>query len=63
MVKPDHDIYKLLLSTYKLNADECVFIDDRMENVEAAREVGMHALRFTDIEETEHRLTPLLQKP
>ena len=63
MVKPDHDIYKLLLSTYKLNADECVFLDDRMENVEAAREVGMHALRFTDIEETEHRLTPLLQKP
>ena len=63
MVKPDHDIYELLLSTYKLNADECVFLDDRMENVEAAREVGMHALRFTDIEETEHRLTPLLQKP
>lgn len=63
MVKPDHDIYELLLSTYKLNADECVFLDDRMENVEAAREVGMHALRFTDIEETDRRLTPLLQKP
>jgi putative hydrolase of the HAD superfamily len=29
--------------------EECLFIDDRAENVEAARALGMQALRFTSV--------------
>ncbi len=46
LLKPDHAIYKLLLDTYQLNPRESLFIDDRAENVAAAREVGLEAIRF-----------------
>ena len=39
--KPDPKIYKALLDKYSLKAEECVFIDDRLENVQAAcRKLG-----------------------
>ena len=50
-MKPDHAIYRILLERLAAEADECLFIDDRMENVEAAREVGMRALHFTTWDE------------
>ena len=34
--KPDPRIYQALLDKYGLKASECVFIDDRLENVQAA---------------------------
>lgn len=46
MAKPDHDIYKYLLRQYGLLPEECVFLDDREENVAAAREVGMEGIVF-----------------
>jgi len=47
IIKPDPRIYDYLLQTYKLKAEECLFIDDRAENVEAAKQVGMQAEVFT----------------
>ena len=38
--KPDKRIYQALLDKYSLNANECIFIDDRRENVQAAFELG-----------------------
>lgn len=46
LVKPDPSIYRLLFDTYKLNPRECLFIDDRDENVAGARTCGMEAIRF-----------------
>lgn len=51
MVKPDADIYEYLLSEYGLNADECVFIDDREENVETAKALGMGGIVFQGYEQ------------
>lgn len=51
LVKPDPAIYKLLLETYDLKASECIFFDDRLNNVEGARKVGMRAEVFTSYEE------------
>lgn len=48
LVKPDPAIYRLLLDRYGLAARDCVFIDDRADNVAAARSVGMRAIRYTD---------------
>lgn len=48
LVKPDPAIYRLLLDRYGLQAAECVFIDDRQDNVAAAQSVGMRAVRFVD---------------
>ena len=47
LIKPDVRIYELLCSTCGLKPQECVFIDDRPENVEAAAAVGMKGIVFT----------------
>ena len=47
MLKPDIRIYETFLSKYGLKASECLFIDDRQENVEGAMKAGMNAIRFT----------------
>ena len=46
LAKPDPAIYQLLLSRYNLNPDECVFIDDRKDNVDTAIRLGMNGIIF-----------------
>ena len=46
MIKPDRRIYEFFLSKYNLKADECLFIDDRLENVKGALAVGIEAYEF-----------------
>jgi 2-haloacid dehalogenase len=45
--KPDLAIYRHLLETYGLRAEDTVFIDDAPRNVAAAASLGMHAVHFT----------------
>jgi putative hydrolase of the HAD superfamily len=52
IIKPDSRIYELFLSQYNLKADECLFIDDRLENVKGALAVGMQAYEFENDFET-----------
>lgn len=46
LVKPDPAVYNLLLSRFNLNAEECVFIDDRADNVNAAISLGMSGIVY-----------------
>ena len=56
-VKPDIKIYKYLLEKYSLKAEECLFIDDRADNVEGAKKAGMNAAQFkNDFEEIKQYL-------
>jgi 2-haloacid dehalogenase len=48
LLKPDAEIYYLLLNRYGLDAPDCVFIDDSKANVEGARAVGMHAIQYAE---------------
>lgn len=48
MIKPDLRIYEYLLTKYQLIPKECLFIDDRKENVEAAELAGMAGFVFED---------------
>lgn len=41
IIKPDIRIYQHLLEIYHLVPKECLFIDDREDNVEGAKQVGM----------------------
>lgn len=59
-VKPEPEIYKILLDTYSLNPDECVFIDDREDNVEGAIKAGMHGIVFKNFEDANQKLESLL---
>lgn len=40
-IKPYISIYKTLLNKYKLVSSECLFVDDRKENVDTANDLGI----------------------
>ena len=44
--KPDPGIYRTLLRHFDLKPEECLFLDDKAENVTAARLIGMNALVY-----------------
>ena len=50
LVKPEKEIYLRLCERYGLEPAECLFTDDRIENVEGAKTVGMNAVLFTSPE-------------
>ena len=56
VIKPNPEIYQLLLTRYNLKADECLFIDDNLTNVQGAENVGIHGLQFVGIEQLEKDL-------
>lgn len=56
ILKPDAEIYKLLLSKYDLYPQETVFCDDTDANVEAAKQLGMAAFKFKNAETFESEL-------
>jgi putative hydrolase of the HAD superfamily len=45
-MKPDSSIYQCIIQRYQLDPAQCLFIDDRLENVEAARENDLQAWHF-----------------
>lgn len=56
LIKPDAAIYELLLERYGLVAEECVFLDDTLPNVEAAKALGIHGIHFTTKDQAEREL-------
>ena len=46
MLKPDVEIYKTFLDKYGLKGEECLFIDDRQDNIEGAGKAGLNTFRF-----------------
>ena len=46
--KPDPRIYQALLDKYSLKAEECVFIDDNLANVQAAFSMGFAGVQMKD---------------
>ena len=46
-VKPEPAIFKLALNRIGRVAEECVFIDDSLPNIETARAMGFHAIHFS----------------
>ena len=52
LIKPDPAIWKVLLNRYDLKAEESVFIDDNIKNIEVAHSLGfktVHLLEDTDL--------------
>lgn len=63
MVKPEPGIYQALCEKYGLDPAKCVFLDDFAENVKAAREFDMKAIRFVNYPQARKELDALLVDP
>ena len=47
LIKPDLRIYRCLVDRFKMQPSDCLFVDDKQKNVDAAKASGMHSLLFT----------------
>jgi len=56
LIKPDYNIYNLLLRKFNLNKTETIFFDDKEKNVIAANKVGIKSFVFTSIEDIKNNL-------
>lgn len=61
MIKPSRDLYELALERLGVAADETVFIDDRLPNIEGAQQLGMKTILFTTNEQFERELAAVLE--
>lgn len=51
MAKPEPAIYELLLTKLGTAPEETLFLDDKLENIEAARKLGIVGLQFSTVEQ------------
>lgn len=58
MRKPFDIIYELILERYQIDPETALFIDDNIDNVNAAKKNGLHAVQYTG----EKKLELLLKK-
>ena len=47
--KPEPLIYKIALNVLHKHPSECLFIDDRIENIEEANNQGIQTIHLTDV--------------
>ena len=65
IAKPDPKIFELAVSRWNLSPQQTVFIDDRTENVEAARRIGMTGIVYQNSHDLRRELEnyfPALKK-
>ena len=58
MLKPNVEIYYYTLNKYNLKPCNCLFIDDRLSNIEGANKCGIDGIVF----ESPHKLIESLKK-
>ncbi|MBN2656295.1 MAG: HAD family phosphatase [Spirochaetales bacterium] len=62
-IKPDPEIFWILLDKYGLIAEETLFIDDSLANAEAAEKLGMEVIHLEKPEQLRRELEERLQNP
>ena len=58
--KPDLRLYQILLDKYSIQANNAIFIDDRKENVDAAKKLGLETIQCLDTNQLENKVRELL---
>lgn len=59
IVKPDPQIYLHTLKLLSVEPSECIFVDDRSDNTDAAEKLGIRSLIFTETEALKYELEAL----
>ncbi|MCK4259185.1 MAG: HAD family phosphatase [Halanaerobiales bacterium] len=57
--KPDPDFYKWILKNENCEPEKSVFIDDNLDNIAVAKELGINAIHFKDAENLRNDLEQL----
>ena len=60
LIKPDQAIYELAKKRFNLDPEETVFIDDKLENIEAAQKMNFKTIHLTDPKNIEMEIKKFL---
>lgn len=60
-IKPNADIFHTALAQFGVAAQDCIFLDDSLPNVEQARALGWQAIHFTTAAQARPQLTELMR--
>jgi len=58
-IKPEPEIYDILLEKIGKPAQECLFIDDSLPNIKQAEKLGIHGIHFQSAEQLRSELGKL----
>ena len=59
LIKPDPEIFRLLMARYGLRAADLIYIDDNARNAQIASDLGMHGIHFSGPEALRRELALL----
>ena len=62
IIKPDPELYRILLDRYGLKGEECVFIDDNPVNAAGGESLGIRGIVFHNEEQLRAELDRLLER-
>ncbi len=60
LIKPDQAIYELVKKRFNLDPEETVFIDDKLENIEAAQKMNFKTIHLTNPKNIEMEIKKFL---
>jgi len=60
LIKPNQEIYKLAMQRFNLESKETVFIDDKLENVQAAEKLGIKVIHLVNPKDIKKKIKELL---
>lgn len=58
-VKPDLEAYKHILDENGLKPEECIYFDDSDKNIEVAKSLGIHSLKYEGLDTTKGAIEAL----
>ncbi|MBN1304482.1 MAG: HAD family phosphatase [Anaerolineales bacterium] len=61
IAKPEAAIFQIALEKLGVKANQAVFVDDFVENITAARELGMYTIHFREINQAKTELERVLK--
>jgi len=59
-VKPKEEIFQKALRIYDIKPEECLFIDDKPENINGAKMIGIDGIIYTNAEDTINKIKKML---
>lgn len=62
LIKPEPAIYQRLFDKFGLKPEECLFTDDKAENIEGGKQLGMDGIVFSNAEQYERELQKILKE-
>lgn len=62
LIKPEPAIYQCLFDRFQLKPEETLFADDRAENIEGGRALGMQGIVFKNAQQYEAELREILSR-